>query len=325
MLKIGEIKKNELCKLFGYEKFPKGKSKMYYNNKLKECCEYEEINSRTINVLKVFKQPNEVEHGNKGKVKYQEDSEAEFLGALVYTKIDWYSRNTTNKEYYNMSAFMKNYNLESGCKITDNEIRMKLKQTFFKLEKLGLIKVNVKCKTKNKWNEIEDITSEEYLKFKEIEKNIWNEIQEKYDVAKNFRTFFVYLSMAYNPSEFIILQYYNLLSRKTRFKFAWESYNLEICQVTEKNEKIALRLFDVIGNDDIRELTEKYVDRMYDKNETKREKEKENQAKTYEKAYEFEQQKKSKIEYIETIHKEEKELIFRSKEAFGVMSILNYC
>lgn len=325
MLKTGEIKKSELCKLFGYEKTPKGKSKIYYDNKLKECCEYEEVNARTINILKVFKQPNEIEHGNKGKVKYHENSETEFLGALVYSKIDWYCRNTQNKEYYNMSAFMKNYDLESGCKITDNEIRHKLKQTFFKLEKLGLIKVNVKCKAKNKWDEIEDITKEQYDEFKEIEKNIWNEMQTKYDNVKNFKSFFVYLSLSYNPSEFIILQYYNLLRRRTNLKFVWEAYNLETCEITGKNEKIAFRLFDVIGDNDIKELTENFVDSMYEKNEAKREKEKENKIRTYEKAFEIEQQKKEKIDYIETIHKEEKELLLISQKAFDVISLLNCC
>lgn len=256
-LELRKYKKKELYPLFGYKKAPVGGSKKAFERKLTECCKWNTENCKTteINVIEVYKQPNETkfEHGlkgnknNKGKVSWHNNSNSKFIAAVLLNKIGYFENTNKNKnQFISIKALSERCGFKTNCNATANSLSIEIKRNIDKLEKLNIIKVERKY-TAKVGNSFIQVSENEYLKFKNISKKVWKSLNEP--VVENFYTFYQFASIC-SDNQYINSLYYEALSKETNIKFVFESYKFSLI-LNEDNEDIITDLDDIIFDDDI--------------------------------------------------------------------------
>ena len=255
-LESRKYKKKELYSLFGYESPLRSTgSKKTFERKLSECCKWNTENCKTteINVIEVYKQPNETkfEHGlkgnknNKGKVSWHDNSNSKFVAEVLLNKIEYFSRNDKLKnQFVTIKTLSNRCGFQTDCNATANSLSIEIKRNLDKLEKLNIIKVDRKYNAKV-GNSFIEISEEEYLKFKNISKRVWKNLNEP--IVKKFHTFYQFTSIC-SDNQYIKSLYYEALSKETNIEFVFESYRFSLI-INEDNQDIIIDLSDMIFDD----------------------------------------------------------------------------
>lgn len=268
-LESRKYKKKELYPLFGYEKAPTGGSKKTFENKLTECCKWNTANCKTteINVIEVYKQPLETEfkHGNTGnthklgKIHWQEKSNSQFNAAILLNKIEW----LTNKknDFVTIGVLAKKCGLVSDNVQAQNHINTEIIRNISKLEKLNLIKVQVKYNA-NSNGKLTEISEKQYNEFKKLSSNTWKKCGGK--LAKSFNSFYqfynVFSDNLYKNS--IIKEYIDELKKETSYIYVFKTYKLEFnFNADEKTIELAVKLNELLLDDEftVTDKIENYV------------------------------------------------------------------
>ncbi|RII36785.1 hypothetical protein D2A34_05225 [Clostridium chromiireducens] len=262
-LKIGIQKKKQIYPLLGYEKAPVGGSKKTFERKLSECVKWNTDGCKTteINIVEIYKQPNDTtfEHGlkgntngcgNKGKLYWNNNSNSKFVGAVLLNKIEYFENNDKIK---NQFVTIKTLSERCGFKTNDtetaNSLSIEIKRNIAKLEKLGVVKVERKYNAKVGKAFIE-IAEDEYLKFKEVSKKVWKNLNEP--VVESFHTFYQFINLVGDTdnNQYIKSLYYEVLAKETDIWFVFETYKLSVI-TNENNAEIITELTDMLLDEDI--------------------------------------------------------------------------
>lgn len=252
-LESRKYKKKELYSLFGYESPLRSTgSKKSFERKLTECCKWNTENCKTteINVIEVYKQPNETkfEHGLKGNVNAQgwnNNSSSKFVASVFLNKLEYFSRNNKLKnQFVTIKTLSDRCGFQTACNATANSLSIEIKRNIDKLEKLNIIKVDRKYNAKV-GNSFIEVSKDEYLKFKNISKKVWKSLNEP--VVEKFHTFHQFTSIC-SDNQYINSLYYESLSKETDIEFVFESYRFSLI-INEDNEDIITDLADMIYDD----------------------------------------------------------------------------